>query len=198
MAQTPLITTGAVADHCHVTYKTVQNWIKSGVLRAARTPGGHNRIRVEEFEEFLAKHALPSYSQQPTPSSKKVLIVDDDLAVLKTMVSMVKKIGDYELATAANGFEAGLQLLKFSPDIIILDLFMPELNGFQVCTTARGLPETSDAKIIAVTASPSEEVMSKAFQSGADCCLPKPFKLQELKDGIESVSKREMSIAQAG
>lgn len=67
MAQAALITTGDVVDHCHVTYKTVQNWIRNGDLKAARTPGGHNRITVADFEEFLSRYDLPSFSREPPP-----------------------------------------------------------------------------------------------------------------------------------
>ena len=197
MAQAALITTGDVVDHCHVTYKTVQNWIRNGDLKAARTPGGHNRITVADFEEFLSRYALPSFSREPPPL-KRVLIVDDDEAVLKTTTGMVQKIGDYDIATVANGFQAGIQLLKFRPDVVILDLLIPELNGFQVSRTAKKMPETRDATIIVATALPSGEAMSEAFESGADFYLEKPFKLQELKDCIVETSRQRLPVVRAG
>lgn len=199
MAQAALITTGAVADHCHVTHKTVQNWIRNGQLTAARTPGGHYRIRAQDFEGFLARHDLPSFTQYQQRGRTKVLIVDDDKAVLKTLVGMVSKIQSCAITTASNGFEAGIELLKLRPDVIVLDLMMPELDGFQVCRTARENPGTSDSTIIVVTGAPSEEVVSKAMQCGADRCLSKPFKLRELKDAIEQSGQSQTAApARAG
>lgn len=173
------LTTGEIAAHCSVTYATVHNWIKGGKLKAHSTPGRHKRVLLSDFQEFLRHYGMPMF-RETAIAGLRVLIVDDDPAVVKTIEGMVTRGGHYEIVTASDGFDAGIKLLGFQPQVVVLDLMMPQLDGFEVCRRIKSTEKLSKTVVIAITADPTDEMISRAFQAGADEFLPKPFKMREL------------------
>jgi excisionase family DNA binding protein len=183
------ITTGTVAEHCEVTYETVKNWIRQGKLPAYETPGGHHRILIEEFGEFLARYGMPPYddlySRKP-----KVLIVDDDTTLVATIADYLTKVTGYDCASASDGYEAGVQVMGFDPDVVILDLIMPMMNGFEVCQKIKASKDTDHILILAITGHPEDGNADKILAAGADDVLPKPFKLEELKEHVDKLFEK--------
>lgn len=147
MGKRTAVTTGEVAAHCQVTSDTVINWIKTGKLSAYTTPGEHRRIPLEEFRTFLQAYHMPPFAET-APARKKVLIVDDEPDITRILTRFLNKTARYELAAAKDGFEAGIQLKTFCPDVVILDLVMPQLDGFQVCKMLKSDPETAHIKVL--------------------------------------------------
>ena len=184
-----VLTTGEVAAHCHVTPETVANWIKSGKLRAYATPGRHRRIHVQDFRCFLEEFDMPPLEEEPA-SCRRVLIVDDEPQVARLVSDVLSQTGQYELETASDGFEAGLQLVRFSPDLIILDLMMPHLDGFKVCQMVRENPETRHIAILVLTAYAQGENIRRAQECGADFCMAKPFNTSELLGKVAELAHR--------
>ncbi|MBI2504699.1 MAG: response regulator [Candidatus Latescibacteria bacterium] len=181
-----LLTTGEVAAHCRVSYETVNNWIKSGKLVAYITPGKHHRIPLEGFRSFLQQHNWPPFAELPAPKPK-VLVVDDDQRVLKGILRNLSRTGEYELATAADGFEAGLQIAKFQPDLIVLDLMMPRVDGFELCQKIKSAPETRRIRVLVITGHSSEENMQQALAAGADAYMTKPFAMKTLQKALQEL-----------
>ncbi len=185
MKRAALITTGEVAAHCRVSYETVDKWIKTGRLKAYTTPGRHRRIDTEDFRAFLRQYNLPPLEEES--SRKRLLIVDDDPSIVQTLSKFFGKTGEYELATAADGFEAGVQIASFRPDLVILDLMMPHLDGFEVCRKIKSASETRNTRVLVVTGYATGDNLQKALECGADCCVAKPFRMGELKKKVEEV-----------
>lgn len=179
MTDKALLTTGKIASHCRVSYEAVSKWIKSGKLKAYTTPGRHHRIRRADFEDFLVEYNLPPLAE-PT-LRRKVLIVDDDPAILTLLSTFFGKMDDYEVATATDGFEAGIQIAGSCPQLIILDLMMPNIDGFRVCKGIKSNPQTSQTIVVVLTGYATPENVRKALECGADCCLEKPVALAELE-----------------
>ena len=185
-----LITTGRVAIHCEVTVKTVNNWIDGGHLKAGTTPGRHHRIKVVDFKEFLRRHGLPPLEQAPQlPTKPKVLVVDDDEDVVKTILKYLQRQG-YEVCAALNGFIAGLEVERFKPDLVILDLMMPFMDGFEVCKWIKADPATEHTKVLILTGYAEEGFIEKAKECGADDWLEKPASLAELLGKAEQLIKQ--------
>lgn len=182
-----LLTTGEVAAHCRVSYETVNNWIKSGKLVAYITPGKHHRIPIDGFREFLQQHNWPPFDEVPVPKPR-VLVVDDDQRVLKGILRNLNRSGDYDLASAADGFDAGLQIAKFKPDLVILDLMMPRVDGFELCQKIKSSPETRRTKVLVITGHSSEENLQQALAAGADAFLTKPFTMKALQKILQELS----------
>lgn len=175
------ITTGTVAEHCEVTYETVKNWIRQGKLPAFETPGGHHRILMEEFNEFLTRYGMPAYDG-PYGRKAKVLVVDDDLTLGSNIVDYFTKAAGHECRFASDGYEAGVQVMSFEPDLVVLDLIMPMMNGFEVCQKIKSSKETEHIQILAITGHPEDGNKEKIKACGADDVLSKPFKLEALKE----------------
>ena len=186
MLPKPVLTTGDVAAHCHVSQETVANWIKKGRLEAYSTPGRHRRIRLDDFRSFLSDHGMPPV-EQAVSDERRVLVVDDDASIVSMIVNFLSRDRRYVLDSASDGFNAGLQLVTFSPDLVILDLMMPYLDGFGVCERIKSSPQTSNVKVLVITGYVDRENIDRALNSGADCCLEKPFKVQDLKTQIEEL-----------
>jgi excisionase family DNA binding protein len=184
----PVLTTGDVASHCHVAQETVANWIKGGQLKAYKTPGRHRRIRLGDFREFLVEHGMPPLgAASDLPQQNRILVVDDDPAVVRLIVRLLEKNGRYETATAADGFEAGIQIARFKPDLVILDLMMPHLDGFKVCSSIRSAPETSELAVLVVTGYHDDENLDRAREAGADYCMTKPLSMEALSKRVHEL-----------
>ena len=101
-----LLTTGDIAAHCEVSYETVANWIKGGKLKSHQTPGGHRRIRMEDFIDFLSVHDMPPLNAPADPNQRRILVVDDEPGILKLITrSFERKKMPHALRTAGDGFE---------------------------------------------------------------------------------------------
>ena len=172
------------AKRCAISRWTLMKCVNSGELKASRTPGGHYRILKEDLEDFIVKKKMyPSVHN--SSSNKRILIVDDDLQVQKylTVILSSKK---YETETASSGFEAGAKVVRFNPALIILDLIMPEMSGFEVCRQIKKNSETSHMKILVLTGYDSKENRERITEAGADDYIAKPVEkdvlIQHVKD----------------
>lgn len=188
--------TGEIAEHCEVTLQTVHNWINTGKLSAYATPGGHKRIKRSEFITFLGRYGFPPL-QEDYRLAAKILVVEDHSDVLLTIVRMLKKSDSYDVLEATNGFDAGIQILKSLPDLVILDLYMPGMSGFEVCSQIRATPEVAGTRILAITACPKEETLDEAMKAGADACLTKPFSRERLLETVEILLKQKQQMLRA-
>ncbi len=116
----------------------------------------------------------------------RILIVDDDLAVLKLLRANLQA-GGYETIAALDGAEALQAIEKEAPDLIILDIVMPKMDGFEVCRRVR---EWSQVPIIMLTARDDEKDKVECLDFGADDYLTKPFGVKELLARVRSVFRR--------
>ena len=196
MPDSRLVSTGRAAELCQVTPRALNNWIREGKLRAYTTPGGHYRIRLLDLEEFLHRHGMPPLEAAgASPSGRpRVLVVDDDEGIVEIMSTMIAELGNIEISTADNGFNAGLEIARFRPDLVTLDLVMPYVDGYKVCQTIKSAPETRDTRVLVVTGFTEEGFIQRALDSGADAWLGKPFTRQELQDKVRQL----LPVTQAG
>lgn len=186
-----VLTTGKVAAHCHISPDTVINWIKDGKLKAYTTLGGHRRVHVSDFRAFLTAYGLPPYEDDPSDLCK-VLVVDDEPDVVQLITRNLQEVDRYVLQTAVDGFDAGLMVSKFKPDLILLDLMMPNIDGFKICKRIRSNPETEHIGILIITGYNAEENIQKALASGADDYLVKPFKLPDLLQKVDALNHKRL------
>lgn len=110
---------------------------------------------------------------------KKILIVDDEPNILMSLEFLMKKSG-YEVYIARDGAEALTMIDAEHPDIIILDIMMPNVDGYEVCQSVKNDPELYHIKIIFLSAKSKEEDIQKGYDIGADLYITKPFSTREL------------------
>src|SRR5512133_3387065 len=108
-------------------------------------------------------------------SKKKILIVEDEESLLKLESILLTSKG-YEVRGVPNGMAALESLKEEQPDLILLDIMLPEIDGFEVCRRIKSEPTTKHIPIIMLTAKKSREDMARGEQVGADWYITKPFK----------------------
>ena len=144
-----IMTVYEASKYCNVSSKTIINWVEAGHIKAYKTVGGHRRINQYDLEEFMKKQGIPIPKDEGEVSRKKILVVDDDPIIVETIVQALEEDEHgYEVISASDGFEAGLQISHFMPDLLILDIMMPDIKGFEVCSTIKSNEETQHIKIV--------------------------------------------------
>jgi excisionase family DNA binding protein len=177
-------TTFEVSRFCRVDISTVMGWVDDGKLKAYRTPGGHRRINHSDLLTFLKKYQMPIHPVL-RKMSNRVLIVDDDPATVRVLRRLVERIApESEIEVARDGFEAGRQLEIFFPDLILLDLMLPGIDGFQVCANIRADEGKKHIRILAISALRTEGIQKKVLASGADLFIQKPFEIDRVRQAI--------------
>ncbi|MFC2091377.1 response regulator [Elusimicrobiota bacterium] len=165
---------------------TVAKWIDKGELKAYVTPGGHRKVKKMDLLDFMNKYKMPIPEDFNINHCAKILVVDDEEEIVRSISrALEKKIKNCKVYSASNGFAAGHAVSSVKPEIIILDIMLPGIDGFTVCRQIR--EKHIDSKIIAITGYPSEENRKKMFECGADHFFAKPFELQELMEIIEQI-----------
>lgn len=179
------MTVFTASKYCNVSSKTIINWVEAGHIKAYKTVGGHRRIKKYDLESFMRDQGIPIPEQKEETDRKKILVVDDDLIIVESIVqSLEEDEFDYEVISASDGFEAGLQVTHFNPDILILDIMMPDIKGYEVCKKIKSNKDTQHTKIIVLSAYLDEEKFKQMKDNGADVCLSKPLPLSKLKDEV--------------
>lgn len=181
-------TTGEIAQICHVTINAVKKWIASGKLVAFRTPGGHYRVNKDDFLIFLEKYKL-DIKEDMFPERKRVLIIDDEQDVVEFIKGALEAMQNgYMIETAGDGYEALIKVGDFKPELLVLDIRMPKIDGFEVCRRIKGENATKEIKILAVTAYGQDDI-DRILQCGADHCLPKPIRLKDFQKNVQRLLK---------
>ena len=179
------LTTGQIAGACQVTIPTVKRWIREGHITAFQTAGGHFRITEEEFRRFQAAHRMPLDRVVIEPEAlPKILIIDDDAALLDTLWEALTWDGRYKVEVANDPYEGLIKVGSFAPDLLVLDVRMPGLNGFQVCRRVKADPATGETRILAITGHGGDHTREQILESGADGFLEKPIGLDDLQSEV--------------
>jgi excisionase family DNA binding protein len=181
-----IITISDASKLCGVSLKTITNWIEQGHIKAHKTVGGHRRILREDLYQFMKERKIPlPQNEKEDKVRRKILIVDDDRIIVETLVlALEEDEHGFDVISSRDGFEAGVQVSHFKPDLVILDIMMPDINGYEVCKRIKSNPESKDTKVIVLSAYLDDENFQKMKAFGADACFSKPLPLAELKKAI--------------
>lgn len=179
------LSTFAIAEMLHVDPGSVANWIDQKLLKAHRTPGGHRRVTEEDLVSFLREHRMP-IPPELDDSPVRILVVDDEAAVASMIARTIQASHpEYEVVEANDGFRAGTVVATSKPDVVILDLKMPGIDGFEVCRLIKSQESTKHAEVLAMTAYSSPENEQRILECGAKVCLSKPLDMDSLLEEID-------------
>ncbi len=179
----PYLAPNELAELLMVSPVTVRHWANKGWIKAVLTPGGHRRFVREEVEKFARARGLSL--QPPGDGSLRVLVVDDEPDVCTAICELLGALPEEIKTEAANGgFEAGLAVHAFRPHIVLLDLMMPDMDGFEVCRKLRDDPATGSVRVVAMTGYYSEDNARRIIAAGAERCLRKPIDPDELIEAL--------------
>lgn len=168
-------TTFEISQICGVNPTTVQNWIKGKRLKAFQTPGGHRRVRRQDLIAFMKEFGMP-LSEGLLQNPPIAMIVDDEREILDMLEELLKS-GDDEIQVlrAQSGVEALLMIGEYRPDLLILDIRMPGMNGYEVCQKLKSNSGTQNIRIIAISGDHNPAVRERILGAGADLFFTKPL-----------------------
>ena len=115
---------------------------------------------------------------------RKALIVDDDEELVELIVDALEADGRFETRVANNGFDAGMMVKEYHPDIIVLDVMLPDINGKEVCQRVRSDSALDDVRIICISGMVEQDKIQDLKESGADQFIQKPFEVDQLVERI--------------
>ena len=204
MAVEKPMTVREVAEQCHVSKVSVLRWIRQGELVSHTTPGGHHRIRREDFEAFARRYRMPvderaladrsggSAPGAPTAPAPAIIVADDDPMIRELSERILaRELPDHRVELAADGYEAFYLIGKVTPRLVILDIRMPHMNGLEVCRKMRSHESLREIPILVVTAFSREFPHDKILEAGADVVLEKPFDIVEFSSAVHRLLAKE-------
>ncbi len=175
-----VFTTGEAAAVCKVSQQTIIRCFDSGRLSGFRVPGSKfRRIPREELIRFMKANNIP-LDQLTGGGRRRILIVDDDPAIIEVYREIFGRDDRYEVRTATNGYDAGLYTEQFKPHLVILDYMLPDIRGDHVCRRIRENPSLSQTRVLCVSGAASEPEFAAIRAAGAVGYVKKPFKVDEL------------------
>jgi excisionase family DNA binding protein len=189
-----VFTTGEAAKICKVSQQTIIRCFDNGQLKGFRVPGSKfRRIPREALYRFMKDNGIPTDALES--GKRKVLLVDDEPEIIAMMSQALDEDGRFEYHVAANGFDAGMMVKEYRPDLIILDVMLPDINGREVCHRVRSDSNLEEVRIICISGMVEEDKIQELKLAGADEFVRKPFDMDELIEKMCGLLEMEPAAA---
>jgi len=187
-----VFTTGEAAKICKVSQQTIIRCFDSGQLKGFRVPGSRfRRIPRDVLYKFMKDNGIPTDALES--GKRKMLIVDDDRDLVELLRDSFDADGRFDVRTVNNGFDAGMMVKEYHPDVIILDVMLPDINGKEVCQRVRSDSTLDDVKILCISGMVEAEKVQELRDAGANDFVQKPFEVDTL---IQRVCRQlDMEVA---
>ncbi len=176
-----VFTTGEAAKICKVSQQTIIRCFDNGQLKGFRVPGSRfRRIPREMLYKFMKDNGIPTDALES--GKRKVLLVDDDVELVELITKVLDDDGRFEVKVANTGFDAGMLVKDYRPEMIILDVMLPDINGKEVCQRVRADNTMEEVRILCISGMVEEDKIQDLKLAGADDFLHKPFEIEQLVD----------------
>lgn len=174
-----VFTTGEAAKICKVSQQTIIRCFDQGQLKGFRVPGSKfRRIPREVLYRFMKDNGIPTDALET--GKRKVLLVEDDVDLVEMISNALKDDGRFDVRIVANGFAAGMMVQEYRPDLILLDVMLPDINGKEVVHRVRSDNTLEEVRIICISGIIEEERIQELKLAGADDFVHKPFEMDDL------------------
>ena len=194
MTTKTVFTTGEAARICKVSQQTIIRCFDNGSLKGFRVPGSRfRRIPREQLFQFMKDNGIPTDALES--GKRKVLIVDDDEELVDLLVDVFQSDRRFEIRTANNGFDAGMYVKEFRPDLVVLDVMLPDINGKEVCQRVRSDPSLQTVKIICISGMVEQDKVADLKAAGANDFMQKPFTVDKLLDRACDLLELERTVS---
>ncbi|PSL15745.1 excisionase family DNA binding protein [Marinobacterium halophilum] len=191
-------TSRKAAELLGVTPRTVQLWADSGILQSWKTPGGHRRFSLSAIERLA--NEIRNGDAQPVSQAgarkagpARMLVIEDDVSLQRLYAMTVRNWGlPIELKQSTDGYQGLLELGQFEPDLLVLDLNLPNIDGFSVIEALVRQGALTQMQLMVVTALPFEQVQPRIerVSSGIEV-LSKPIPFLRIRESIEKILLEE-------
>lgn len=179
MSDTRFYSTRTAAEMLGVSLRTVQLWVENGRLPAWKTDGGHRRIPVEAVDR-LVQDQRNSASVEAAHAFRVLLVEDDEHLMQIYRMALETLSPPVEILEAHDGYEGLLQIGKFRPELVILDLLMPGMDGFRLCRAVYAEPESASTEIAVVTSLDKQAIADRGGLPDRIRVFPKPIPMSVL------------------
>ena len=197
MSTKTVFTTGEAAKICKVSQQTIIRCFDNGSLKGFRVPGSRfRRIPRDQLYSFMKENGIPTEALES--GKRKLLIVDDDEDLVELISDIFAKDGRFDIKTANNGFGAGMVVKEFRPDLVILDVMLPDINGKEVCQRVRSDASMKSVKIICISGMVEQDKIDDLRAAGADDFMNKPFSVDKLLERGCAMLEMEPNSSAAG
>ena len=174
-----VFTTGEAAKICKVSQQTIIRCFDSGQLKGFRVPGSRfRRIPRDQLYTFMRDNGIPTDALES--GKRKILVVDDDQELVELISEVLERDGRFEVRSVNNGFDAGMMVKEYRPDLLVLDVMLPDINGKEVCQRVRNDKTMDDVRIICISGMVEDDKIEDLKASGANDFLHKPFEVETL------------------
>ena len=174
-----VFTTGEAAKICNVSQQTIIRCFDSGQLKGFRVPGSRfRRIPRDVLYRFMKDNGIPTDALES--GRRRALIVDDDEELVELIRDVFDADGRFDVRVANNGFDAGMMVKEYKPDVIVLDVMLPDINGKEVCQRIRSDTNLDDVRIICISGMVEADKIDGLKEAGADEFMQKPFEVDAL------------------
>ncbi|MEY4176840.1 MAG: hypothetical protein RLY70_414 [Planctomycetota bacterium] len=183
MSSKTVFTTGEAAKICKVSQQTIIRCFDNGTLKGFRVPGSRfRRIPRDQLFAFMRDNGIPTDALES--SRRRILLVDDDQELVDLLRDAFERDGRFEVHTANNGFDAGMKVKELRPDLVVLDVMLPDINGKEVCQRVRSDESLDSVKIICISGMVEQDKVEELRAAGANDFLQKPFAVERLLDQV--------------
>ena len=189
------LSVGQVAEICRVSKKTVLNWIYDGALKAFTTYGGHYRVWPANIKKFLDIAGMDIPFDYVDERTTHILIIDDDhdySQMLKSAIAV--DLPDAEITVTDDGYEGLMLIGEIKPQLVILDIKMPKLDGFQVLELLKNRKNEHEMKVLVVSGYLDQETKNQLSRTIANYALDKLSDINVLIKTIVSIVKSEKPV----
>ncbi|MCL2635457.1 MAG: excisionase family DNA-binding protein [Betaproteobacteria bacterium] len=182
MPESEFLSTRQASQRLGVSLGTVQNMVENGALEAWKTTGGHRRIPVSSVEALLARRRSLTPGAHDTGTRLDILITEDD-PTLQLLYQMTMAAWDLplNLRIVDNGFEVLLQLGRRPPDVLIVDLMMPNMDGFEMIRHLRANPDLAKMDIMVVSVIDRDTIIARGLPPDVTAFSKPPIPFHEIK-----------------
>jgi two-component system, OmpR family, response regulator len=184
-----------VADICGVVNQTAINWIKNGFLKAFTTPGGQYRVYADDLLDFLTSRGMripADLAEQGDngPEWERILIVDDDQNINNLLKRfLAKKLPEYTILQAFDGYEAGRMMSEWKPGVILMDINLPGIDGHKLCMKIKEDAALGNPVVIAITGLTEGDLEQTILTEGADAFFRKPLDFDMVRAKIVELAE---------
>jgi excisionase family DNA binding protein len=174
-----VFTTGEAAKICKVSQQTIIRCFDSGQLKGFRVPGSKfRRIPRDLLYRFMKENGIPTDALES--GKRKALVVDDDVELVELIRDVLEADGRFEVRVANNGFDAGMMVKEYHPDVVVLDVMLPDINGKEVCQRIRSDATLTDVKVVCISGMVEQDKIKELLEAGANDFVQKPFEVEKL------------------
>ena len=181
----PVYTTRTAAQRLGVSLRTVQLWVDSGILQAWKTPGGHRRVTISSVQKLLQQGGKQVAHDPGQDQGFVALLIEDDADLLRFYELTINSWGlPLNLVSAENGYEGLMRIGELQPNLIVTDLIMPGLDGFDMIHALRANPLLSDTDVIVMTSMAQMEIDDRGGLPRDYSILFKPVSFSQMRSQV--------------